>query len=94
MSAITKKNLKAVKPLFANYIISNEKITLVDASEIIKNDKEIAKVFNNFFSNIVKNLKIPEYNKISDVQTLKRPCIEGHFKIQTKSKCCCNQTKM
>ena len=44
-----KKFWKVVKPLLSNKIVSNEKITLVEKSEILKSDKETAKVLNNFF---------------------------------------------
>ena len=40
--------------------MSSEKITLVEESKILKNDKKTAKVLNNFFSTIIKNLKIPQ----------------------------------
>ena len=40
---------KVVKPLLSNKIMSSEKITLVEGTIILKNDKETAKVLNNFF---------------------------------------------
>ena len=42
-------------------------ITLVDNDKLIKNDKGNAKVFNNFFFNTVKNLKIPGYTNIDQL---------------------------
>ena len=41
--------------------MSSEKITLVEGTKILKNDKETAKVLNNFFSTLIQNLKIPQY---------------------------------
>ena len=41
----------------------SEKITLVEGNKILKNDKETAKVLNNFFSTIIQNLKIPQYKE-------------------------------
>ena len=41
----------------------SEKITLVEGTKIYKNHKETAKVFNNFFSTIIQNLKIPQYKE-------------------------------
>ena len=38
-----------------------EKIILTEAEKHISHDKEIRKIFNNFFSNIVSDLKIPDY---------------------------------
>ena len=54
---------KVVKPLLSNKIMSSEKITLVEGTNILKNDKETAKVLNNFFSTIIQNLKIPQYKE-------------------------------
>ena len=58
-SNLNKKNIidnqrfwKTVKPTLSNKFVNNEKITLVYNEKIITNDKEIAKVLNDFFSNI------------------------------------------
>ena len=50
--------------LLSNKIISNEKVTIVEGNKIIKSDKETAKVFNEFFSDVVTNLNIPQINHI------------------------------
>ena len=55
-----RKFWKVVKPLLSNKVVSNEKITLVEGEEIIKTDQANGKVLNNFFSNIAKNLEIPQ----------------------------------
>ena len=39
---------------------SREKITLVKNEETISDDVEVANILNNYFSNVVKNLKIQE----------------------------------
>ena len=54
---------KIVKPFFSDKVTSSEKITLIEEDEIIENDSDTARVLNTFFSNIVSNLKIPEYTK-------------------------------
>ena len=54
---------KVVKPLLSNKIMSSEKITLVEGTNILKNDKETAKVLNNFFSTIIQNLKNSQYKE-------------------------------
>ena len=41
-----------MKSCLSNKVISNEKITLIEEDKTIKDDKETAKVFNDFFSNI------------------------------------------
>ena len=40
-----------------------KKITLVEGEEIINEDGENAEILNTFFSNAVKNLKIPKYQE-------------------------------
>ena len=47
----------------SNKIMSSENVTLVEGTKILKNDKETAKVLNNFFSTIIQNLKIPQYKE-------------------------------
>ena len=58
---------KIVKPFFSDKVTSFEKITLIEEDEIIGNDSDTARVLNTFFSNIVSNLKIPEYTKCDPV---------------------------
>ena len=41
---------------------SNERNPLIDNDEIIKTEKGTAKVLNAYFSNIVQNLHIQQYN--------------------------------
>ena len=53
-----KKFWATVKPLFSNKIKSTEYITLEENGKIISNDKELARIFNKFFVNIVPNLGI------------------------------------
>ena len=56
------KNLwKTVKPLLSDKIKSNEKITIVGDDKIFTQEIKVAEELNSFFSNVVKNLKIPEY---------------------------------
>ena len=57
-----KKFWKTVIPFLSDKVPSNEKITLVENDEIITSEKETADVLNNFFSNIISNLDIPEYS--------------------------------
>ena len=54
----SKKFWATVKPLFSNKIKSTEYITLEENGKIITNDKELARIFNEFFVNIVANLRI------------------------------------
>ena len=52
---------KTVVPLFTNKASRGEKIILNEAEKHISNDKKICTIFNNFFSNVVSDLKIPDY---------------------------------
>ena len=46
--------------MLSNKFVTSEKIALVDNDKIITNDKKIAKVLNDFLSNIIKTLNIPK----------------------------------
>ena len=64
-------------------IVSNEKITLVEGKEIIKTDQANAKMLNNFFNNIIKNLEIPQYNQIDPIcQNIIDPVIKAIIKYR------------
>ena len=70
---VNRKFWELVKPLLSNKI----------ASKIIKTDQANAKVFNNFFSNIIKNLGIPQYNQIDPIcQHKKDPVIKAIIKYR------------
>ena len=55
-----------MKPLLLDKIVLKEQILLVQNDEIISEDSKIAESLNSFFSNIVKNLKIPGYRPHND----------------------------
>ena len=52
---------KTVKPFLSDKIVSTERITLIDNGEVVATEQDTSNVLNTFFSNIVANLKIPEY---------------------------------
>ena len=56
---------KTVKPFLSDKTPSDEKITLTEKDKIIKTDSKTANVLNTFFSIIIGNLDIPEY-QVSD----------------------------
>ena len=60
-----KKFWKTVKPYLSDKSAKCDKINLNENGELLKSESETAEVFNNFFSNIVKNLKIPEYKNLN-----------------------------
>ena len=52
---------KTVVPLFTNKASRGEKIILNEAEKHISDDKKICTVLNNFFLDVVSDLKIPDY---------------------------------
>ena len=51
-----KKFWGTVKPLFSNNVVSDTSITLNEEEKLIKNEYEIANIFNTFFIETVPNL--------------------------------------
>ena len=69
--------------MLLNKFVNNEKITLVDNEKIIANDKEIAKVLNDFFSNIIKTLNIPKKDHTdSIVENVRDPTLKAILKYR------------
>ena len=69
--------------MLSNKFVNNEKITLVDNEKIITNDKEIAKVLNDFFSNIIKTLNIPKKDHTdSIVENVRDPILKAILKYR------------
>ena len=56
-----KKFWKSIKPLFSDKHFTANKITLLDGNDIISEDAEVAKTFNDYFSNIVRRLNSEGY---------------------------------
>ena len=61
----SKKFWPTVNPLFTDKGITTDKITLIENNLIVSDDKNVAEIFNNFFSNAVKNLNIDYYEHFS-----------------------------
>ena len=84
-SSLDEKNIcdnksfsKTVKPMLSKKIKSNERITLTENDEIIKNEKRTSKVLNAFFSNIVQSLDIQQYNVDDPIcENIKGPLLKG-----------------
>ena len=85
--ADNKQFWRTVKALLSDKLKSSEKITLVEGEEIINEDGENAEILNIFFSNAVKNLKIPKYQETASLANISNPIFKA--KIQTSSKHCC-----
>ena len=56
-----KKFWGTVKPLFSEKCVSGDDITLVENKTIISDDKQVAGIFNSFFSGAVKSLNICQH---------------------------------
>ena len=56
---------KTVKLFLSDKSINSNKIHLNENGELINSKSKTAQVLNKFFSNIVKNLKIPEYENLN-----------------------------
>ena len=70
-----KRFWATVKPLFSNKIKSAENIYLDESGEIIRNEKEVANVFNKYFMNIVPNIMgiTNNHNLLRDLDTTNDP---------------------
>ena len=58
---------KVIKPTFSDKAVSNVNTTLVENEEIVSDEKRICEIFNDFFSNTVSNLNIPETEHSSKI---------------------------
>ena len=78
-----KKFWKTVKPLLSDKSKSSDKIHLSENGELLNNESETAEVLNNFFSNIVKNLKIPENENLDpNFENVKDPIFRAILKYK------------
>ena len=74
---------KTVKPLLSDKVMGKDHIHLAENDELIKTDLETAEVFNNFFSNIVQNLKISRYaNEELIVSNINDPTLKTILKYR------------
>ena len=78
-----KKFWKTVKPYLSDKSVKCDKINLNENGELLESKSETAEVFNNFFSNIVKNLKIPEYKHLNaNIENVKDPVFRAILKYK------------
>ena len=61
-----KKFWKHVKPVFTENPPVSESITLIENGNIIGNDYEVSEIFNTFFSQTVKNLRIKPWDNLEN----------------------------
>ena len=75
---------KIVKSMLSKKIKSNERITLIENDEIIKTEKGTTKVLKIFFSNIVQNLDIQQYNVDDPIcENINDPLLKAIVDIET-----------
>ena len=60
-----KKFWNTVKPLLSDKCMVTDSITLTENNKLVSEDKEVANIFNNFFSTAVKGLNIDYYEHFS-----------------------------
>ena len=53
--------------LYYQIVVYNERITVVEGDKIVENDKNTASILNEFFSNMITSLGIPQYNETEPV---------------------------
>ena len=81
-----KKFLRTIKPYLSDKSVKSDKIHLNENGNLIKGESETAEVLNNFFSNIVKKLKIPEYENLnSNIENIKDPVFRAILKYKNHS---------
>ena len=78
-----KKFWKTVKPFLSDKSINSDKIHLNENGELIDSKSKAAEVLNEFFSNIIKNLKIPEYENLNrNFEKVKDPVLKAILKYK------------
>ena len=78
-----KQFWRTVKPLFSDKTKSNEKITLVEDETITTQDEQNEDLLNIFFSNAVKNLKIPRFSNTNPLaERLNNPTLKAILKYK------------
>ena len=60
-------NFFGKQPSLSKKFNARERINLSQNGKIVKTEKETAKVFNNFFGNIVKNVNISQYSDFDPI---------------------------
>ena len=75
---------KTAKPFLSDKVTtSSQKITLIENNKIVKNDNDTARVLNTFFSNIVCDLKIPDYNNCDSLaENIQEPVLKAIVKYR------------
>ena len=80
---IIKNSGLRVKPLFCNKIKSVENIMLDENGKLVRDEKEVANIFNDFFVNIVPNLGInTEHDFLNTTNISHNPIENASYKYE------------
>ena len=93
-----RKFWKNIKPLFSTKTINASNIILFDNDKIIRNETDVAEKLNNYFSNVVETLNIPEIDAVTIISDhIADPIDQAIYKyskhpsiIAIKEKCATN----
>ena len=78
-----KKFWSTIKPLFSNKCASKNKITLIENDQLLSDNKDVAETSNDFFTNVVQNLGIPENEDLlTDTHRTSDLLFQAIFKYQ------------
>ena len=81
-----KKFWRTIKPYLSDKSVKSDKIHLNENGNLIKGESETVEVLNNFFSNIVKKLKIPEYENLNSIiENIKDPVFRAILNYKNHS---------
>ena len=90
-----KKFWKTVKPFLSDKSINSDKIDLNENGELINSKTKAAEVLNEFFSNIVKKLKNPEYESLNgNFQKVEDPVLKAILKYKKPYQYYCDKKKI
>ena len=53
-----------MKPCLTDKTLKDERITIIENEKVVSDEKELVKIFNEYFSNIVPNLDIQRPSSI------------------------------
>ena len=81
--ADNKQFWRIIKSLLSDKVKSSDKITLV-GGEIINEGGKNAEILNTFFSNAVKNLKIPAYQDVDPLANISHPILKAIMKLRNQ----------
>ena len=71
-----------MKPFFSEKSVTTDNIIIIDKNEVYEDDENVSEIFNDFFSNAVKNLNIPEYVSLNEDLDEQDPIVKAITKYE------------